>query len=151
MTVMPETIINLPVDERAGREAEAILAKIALTPSEFLRRAMEPDSFLPIALVLSASLEKPSEERAAFRELVLKHLRSDIKDNLARLYDIHQVLRHALEILDAMQEMQELQDALQGGSVPNAETVAAIEAAERGEFVGEYTTDGEFQAWLENL
>jgi antitoxin component of RelBE/YafQ-DinJ toxin-antitoxin module len=123
----PNTVvIPVPVDERAKREAEAVLARIGLTPSEFLGRAIEPDRFLQIALIMSANLEKPTEERAAFRDFVIERLRSGAdasKDDLLHLRNIHNSLREILQILDAMQE----------ALVPNEETVAAIEAARRGE------------------
>ena len=123
----PNTVvIPVVVDERAKLEAEAVLAQIGLTPSEFLRRAIEPDRFLQVALIMSADLEKPTEETSAFREFVLERLRSDAdasKDDLQHLHNIHNALREALQILDAMQE----------ALVPNEETVAAIEAARRGE------------------
>jgi antitoxin component of RelBE/YafQ-DinJ toxin-antitoxin module len=124
MTTMSETIIHVAVDERTKQKAEAVLAQLGLTAPAFLRRAIEPDRFLQIALIMSADLEKPAEERAAFREFVLERLRSDAsKDDLLHLHNIHNSLREMLQFLDAMQE----------ALVPNEETVAAIEAARRGE------------------
>jgi DNA-damage-inducible protein J len=39
--IMSETIINVPVDERAKQEADAALAPLGLTTADVLRRAVE--------------------------------------------------------------------------------------------------------------
>ena len=59
MTTMAETIINVPIDERTRREAEAVLAPLGVTSSEFLRRVVERIARQPTALIVSVGSEDP--------------------------------------------------------------------------------------------
>jgi antitoxin component of RelBE/YafQ-DinJ toxin-antitoxin module len=56
---MSDTIINVVVDERTQREAEAVLAPLGLTSSEFLRRVVERIARQPTALIVSEGSEDP--------------------------------------------------------------------------------------------
>ena len=59
MTTMAEAIINVPIDERTRREAEAVLAPLGVTSSEFLRRVVERIARQPTALIVSEGSEDP--------------------------------------------------------------------------------------------
>jgi len=110
---MSETVIKVAVDERTKREAEAALAPLGLTSSEFLRRVVEGIARAGAGASIEGG-DKPDD--------VLERLERFIKKLDAKATDL-------------LEE-------------PNAETIAAIEEARRGEFIGEFRTPEELIAHL---
>ena len=90
---MSETIIPVPVDERAKQDADAALAPLGLTTVEVLRRAVEEiargnlslnldQPFVPNAETIAAmeAVERGEVESFATIEELFADLRSDADD-----------------------------------------------------------------------
>jgi antitoxin component of RelBE/YafQ-DinJ toxin-antitoxin module len=131
--------IQVDVDERAKREVEAVLAPRGLTSSEFLRWVVERIARQPGALI-SEGEEGPVSGLLLEPEIV--EVEGGDKPVL------HSV-RQALERIVHDKNLRPvLIDLLDEPLTPNAETIAAIEEARRGEFVGEFSTPEELIAHL---
>jgi antitoxin component of RelBE/YafQ-DinJ toxin-antitoxin module len=122
---MSETVINVAVDERTKREAEAALAPLGLTSSEFLRRVVEG---------IARARAGASIEGGDLPDDVLERFIKKLEER-----PISPGVRQALE------RLAKARDPLEE---PTAETIAAIEEARRGEFIGEFRTPEELIAHL---
>jgi len=125
---MSETIITVAVDERTKREAEAALAPLGLTSSEFLRRVVEG--------IARARTGAPIEGG---------DLPGDVLEGLERFITKLEERPVSPGVRQALERLANARDPLEA---PNAETIAAIEAARRGEFIGEFRTPEELIAHL---
>jgi antitoxin component of RelBE/YafQ-DinJ toxin-antitoxin module len=152
---MPESaphtvIIAVTVDERVKEDADAALAPLGLTTSELLRRAVEriarQDRDLPA--LLAEVLDRDAD---LWRQILERlSLGADTPERERLIEQMRIASRRASFVVVADNDSQAAKTGDQP-LVPNTETIAAIEAADRGEFVGEFRTDGEFLAWLEGL
>ncbi|MBV9288765.1 MAG: hypothetical protein JO288_13250 [Hyphomicrobiales bacterium] len=141
----PNTVvIAVPIDERAKQNADAVLARLGLTTTEFLRRAVEriarQDQDWPVALIAVEGFDKefPSGVWRQIEEWFFERLRPD-----ADAQERERFIRQVHELLRSRRRAELADEAL----VPNQETVAALEAVERGE-VESFDDIKDFFAWL---
>ena len=125
---MSETIIAVPIDERAKQHAEAALARLGLTPAEVLRQVAER------LAEADDVIRRAAAEAQAAAQLAMA---SDDELFLDRF-------REAVERLTRDPVVGFPEQPL----IPNAETIEAIEADRRGEHIGEFKTVEELLANL---
>jgi antitoxin component of RelBE/YafQ-DinJ toxin-antitoxin module len=133
-------VISVPVDERSKRAAEAVLARHGLTPAEFLSKAVneiaqgdhdwlipaitsEGELFDQLRLMLRQLAETIERHESLISEMISagghEETVESLRQSAKRLGATKDDLAQALDRLSAF--------------MPNAETVAAMEAVERGE------------------
>jgi antitoxin component of RelBE/YafQ-DinJ toxin-antitoxin module len=130
---MPDSVPNtvvivVAVDERVKEDADAALAPLGLPTAEFLRRAVErigrQDRDWPAALLVEALDRDADVWRGAHEQIeqwFLDRLRSD-----AEAHGRERFIRQVYEVIRSGRAPDE-------PLVPSAETIAAMEAVDRGE------------------
>jgi antitoxin component of RelBE/YafQ-DinJ toxin-antitoxin module len=119
----PKTaVVVVAVDGRSKEEADAALAPLGLTTAEFLRRALErigrQDQDWPAALLVEALDRDADVWRLAHEQIeqwFLDRLRKDAEERERFIRQLYEIVRSRRPL------------------VPNAETIAAMEAVDRGE------------------
>jgi antitoxin component of RelBE/YafQ-DinJ toxin-antitoxin module len=162
-----KTVVNVEVDERTKREAEAALAPRGVTLSKLLRRVVERIARQPAAFVHFAARSGFDQaidrmfEGMAFEDqvvtgaFILERMfgeggdrPGDVRRGLERLVQEAEARQTSISpsIIRALERIAYASEEL---LTPNTETIAAMQEAERGEFIGEFRTPEELIAYLD--